>query len=133
VRLGDALRYVIALDAAPIAVVRDGGKIPAMRFSAFHSEQMVNERAVVTVWIRADEGLDDADFTQFRETCAAAETPSKIRDSVIEVSAPVAKGTLHLSADVKAEKRLLIEGADKQFETGIISINGHDFGGPCLR
>jgi len=134
-RAGDvavALRYVFALDVAgqpaPLAVVRDGEKVSAMRFTAFHCEQPANERAVVAVWVRVAEGLDDAAFAQFRKTCAAAETPVKMKADVIDVSAPAKHGHLKLSADLRTEKRLINEGSNQQTETGILTINGTDLG-----
>ena len=139
-RTGDvavALRYVLALDAAgqpaALAVIRDGGKVPAMRFTAIHSAQPTNQRAVVAVWVRAAEGLDDAAFAKFRETCAAAETLIKAKDDTLEVFAPATKGSLHLSADLKAEKRLFPIGSDAQTATEIIVVNGVDLGGNCLK
>ena len=134
-RSGDvavALRYVFAWDIkgkpSPIAIVRDGGKVPAMRFSAFHSEQPTNERAVVAIWIRVAEGLDDAAFAQFRKTCAASKTSEITKGDEIEVTAPAEHGALRLSADLKTEKRLIREGADPKVENGILAINGHDHG-----
>ena len=139
-RAGDvavALRYVLALDVAgqhaPLAVIRDGGKVTAMRFTAFHSEQPINKRAVVAIWIRVAEGLDDAAFAQFRKTCAAISTPFKVSGDAIEISAPASHGNLRLSADLKAEKRLSIEGSDQHAETGVLTIDGQDLGGTLLK
>jgi hypothetical protein len=139
-RAGDvavALRYVAALDCtgrpAPLAVVRDGDKASAMRFTAFHAEQPSNQRAVVAVWIRVAEGLDEPAFAQFRETCAAAQTPVKIAGDHIEVKAPAKHGSLTLAADLKAEKRLLATGSEAREETGILAVNGQDLGGQCLK
>jgi len=131
-----ALRYVIALDVtgkpAPIAVVRDGDKVPAMRFSAFHSDRPTNEPAVVAIWIRVAEGLDDKAFEQFRKTCAVAETSVKTNASIIEVSALSPQGNLHLAADLKTEKRLVSSGSDSKTETGILTVNGQSLGAKCL-
>lgn len=139
-RTGDvavAMRYVLALDVkgqpAPIALVRDGGKIPAMRFSAFHAEMASNERAVVAVWLCVAEGLDDAGFAKFRKDCADATTPVKIDGDAVEVSAPAAHGSLRLVADLRTEKRLVREGSDVKNERSIFSVNGVDFGAELLK
>jgi hypothetical protein len=139
-RTGDVavgLRYVVALNGAgtqaPIAILRDGGKVPAMRFSAFHSDTPTQQRAVVAVWIRVAEGLDDAAFTEFRKICASAKTPVIIEGSSIDVGAPAEKEMLRLCADLKTEKRVLRAGADAKIETGILSIDGHDLGTASLK
>jgi hypothetical protein len=139
-RSGDvavALRYVFALDVsgqpATLAVLRDGEKVSAMRFTAFHSERTTNARAVVAIWVRVAEGLDDPAFEQFRESCAAAETPVIIKRDTIEVRAPAKKGTLRLIVNLTAEKRLLCEGADTKIENGILAVDGRDLGAELLK
>jgi hypothetical protein len=130
-----ALRYVVALDVngqpAPIAIVRDGGKVPAIRFSALHSEQPTNKRAVVAVWIRVAEGLDDAAFAQFRKTCAETTATFHIDGDVADVSIPTEGKALRLTANLKTETRLSAEGG---FDTSvsILSINGRDLGQEIL-
>jgi hypothetical protein len=139
-RAGDvavAMRFVASLDVngepARIAVLRDGGKVPAMRFSAFHSETPTNQRAVVAVWIRVAEGLDDTGFAEFRKTSSAAFTHATLSSDVAEVSASAKHGVLRLKADLKAGKRLLCEGFDPKIETGILSVNGEDLGEKFLK
>ena len=139
-RAGDvavALRYVLALDPAgqpaPLAIVRDGGKVSAMRFTAFHSTQPTNERVVVVVWIRAAEGLDDDSFARFRKECAGTETPAKIEGNIIEVGVRAAHGNLDLTADLKAEKRLRHGDSDTQVEPGVLVVNGEDLGRRMLK
>ena len=139
-RSGDvavAMRYVLALDVkgrpAPIALVRDGGKVPAMRFSAFHSETASNERAVVAVWIRVAEGLDEAGFAKFRKICTDAKTPVKVDGDWVEVSATGEHGTLCLAADLKAEKRWVREGSGVKNERSILSVNDQDLGAVLLK
>jgi len=139
-RVGDlavAMRYVLALDIkgqpAPIALVCDGGKVPAMRFSAFHSETASNERAVVAVWIRVTEGLDDPGFVKFRKECVEAKTPVKVDGDIVVVAAPAENTTLRLAADLKAEKRLVSEGSGVKNEHSVFSVNGVDFGAELLK
>ena len=133
-RTGDvavALRFVASLGedgkSAPIAVLRDGGKVPALRFSAFHSDTPASQRAVVAVWIRVAEGLDDTAFAAFRKTAAAAVTRASLVKDVAEVTAPAAHGKLKLKADLKAEKRLVTAGGDPA-PKDILVINERPFG-----
>lgn len=139
-RVGDvavAMRYVLALDTggkpAPVALVRDGGKVPAMRFAAIHSVEASNERAVVAVWIRVAEGLNDEAFKKFRQKCAKAKTPVKMNGDVVEISAPSENGKLRLVADLKQEKRLKREGSGVKNEQGIFSVNDTDLGAELLK
>ncbi|MFT3783742.1 MAG: hypothetical protein QM790_17150 [Nibricoccus sp.] len=139
-RAGDvavAMRYLLALNAAgqpaPIAVVRDGGKVPAARFSAFHSEMPISGRAVVAVWIRVAEGLDEGAFDRFRKECAAVRTQQSVVGEIAKVAVPGARGELRLAVDLKAEKRLEREGSSVENERSILSVNGIDFGTELLR
>jgi hypothetical protein len=132
-----ALRYVFASSlqagAAKIRVIRDGQTQHAMRFSAIHSETIADRPAVVAVWVRVTEGLNDGAFAIFRRECSSLPVTANLAGDILHVSAPSGQTNLRVDVDLKVSKRLRIEGADADYTDGILLVNGRDLGRDLLR
>ena len=120
---------------AEFELMADGAKQHAERLVAKLAQGTPRSLISAAVWVRAAEGLNDAGFALFRAECARAASAAVIEKNVrnFVVSIPGRSGLLTLRADLQAQKRLEIAGADEATSQGILSINGRDFGTELLR
>jgi hypothetical protein len=134
-RVTVGVRFVLALDGAgksvPAGLYADGGQYPVMRLTAVHSAGKPTRRATVAVWVRAAEGLDDAGFAAFRKALSAP-VEVKVDGSRVDVSVPGRSGPLRLAADVAAERRIAVEGAEPGAAGRLLAVNGRDYGREIL-
>ncbi len=128
--------------------VNDHGKTPAVQLardgSAYHAQRLVvvnsSEKPLASVatavWIRAAEDLDDAKFAAFRRGFIAAvgRTVVKKTEGRIELSVPslVTDVNLKLGANLEKEERIATEGFDPALRTGVLNVNGKDWGAEIL-
>jgi hypothetical protein len=131
-----ALRFVFADTPAggraPVELVNDGMKTKTMRLTAVHSEQKPQGRITAALWTRVADNLDDAKFADFRKAFATAKPTVKRDAATLDVQVPGLSGTLRLTADLKAEKRLAIEGAAPGPRNYLLEVNGRELGAPLL-
>lgn len=132
IRLGGAALAVkvllaVATDGspAPIQWIEDSPRSPARRLTVVHSTTEPAGRGTVAVWLRAGEGLDAAQFAEWRKTVAASPTDVRWAEGVAVLGvAGVATG-LRLEADLFREERRILAGGEPE---ALLSVNGHDFG-----
>jgi hypothetical protein len=135
-RMGDVavgIHFVLALDPSgqPVTaqVVNDGAADGARRLTVTHSAGPPGPgQGTVAVWVRAEEGLDDPGFAEFRQNFSAAEASAATDGTVVRLKAEGLKGELGLAVDVAAGKLLQSEGADTAMQTGPMSVDGREFG-----
>jgi len=139
------IRFVHATDtagkAAPVALVRDGGKYGAMRLTCTHAAAAPKAPATVAVWLRAVEGLDEAAFAAFRREFASAAVEPQIDGSRITITVPGAGAYLdnrvptwlRLAADVASRERLVRAGEEPWAKDVLLAVDGRDHGRELLR
>lgn len=131
-RMGDVavgIRFLLAEDTfgKPVTaqLISDGHQFNAKRLSVTHSAvPPENGRATVALFVRTEEGLDDAGFSNFRRKFAAAKTSADHQDSVIRLKADGIKTHLILEVDLSTGKILHSEGCDPSVQIPPLIING---------
>ncbi len=134
-----AIAFVVTRDdtgqPASLAVVRDGGKVGAARFTATLAPGAPRDRVLAAVWVRAVNDItSDAAFAKFRADFLRATESTKIslRADTLDLTVAGTSAPLHLSVDLAHEKRLATDGADPAQQSGILVVNGRDLGGTLV-
>jgi len=131
------VRFVLAQDTAgkqaPVMLVNDGTKFGAQRLTVMHAEQNPAGRAIVALWVRAAEALDDAGFARFRKEFGAAQPQAALEGHVLSVSVPGVAGPMRVKVDIAKGERLTIEGGEPGTEGLLLGVNGQDVGREILK
>lgn len=134
-RSGDVaagIRFVIRQGSdgkpAPVAMIADGLKFGAARFTVEHATAPPSGPGVVGIWIRAQEGLDDTAFAKFRSSFCSAKADVTHAGDQWDVRAQGLKKPLRVAIDATSEQRIAIEGAEPGAETALLSVDGRDIG-----
>jgi hypothetical protein len=137
-RTAAAIQFVAARDdsghdPAP-ALVRDGSKVPAERFTAVLADGQPRQPIFALVWIRAAEGITtDEEFDGFRRAfLAAAEKTHFSNDKNLNVTVMGLAGPLRLVTDLEKERRLTADGGEPVPDDAVFTINGRDVAAALL-
>ena len=132
IRLGDAALAVKILLAtatdgspAPIQWIEDSPRSPARRLTVTHSATAPSGRGTIAVWIKAGEGMDAAQFAEWRKTMAAAPNGVHVEKDLVTLAVSAGAESLRLSADLAKGERREISGGEP---AALLSVNGRDYG-----
>jgi hypothetical protein len=132
VRMGDAALAVRVLLAtttegtpAPVELIADSARAVAWRLTVTHATGEPSGRGMTAVWLRAREGMDEGQFAAWRRGFAAAQPEARLVGTVATLVVPGEAGPLTVVADVAAESRQRLEGAEPE---ALLSVNGRDLG-----
>jgi hypothetical protein len=116
-----------------VEIVRDGEEYGAMRLTAVHSSVKPEGRAVVSLHLRAAEGLDREGFARFRKNFARTPRRFEVDGDVVEAVVQGLGGELRLVADVAKARRLVREGAEPGSGRFLLAVDGFDVGRDLLK
>jgi hypothetical protein len=134
-RLGDVavgVHFLLATNTSgqPVTaeVVSDGLAYGARRLSVVHSPGPPGEgQGTVAVFVRVQEGLDDAAFATFRQSFIASKTSATSENGIVQVKAEGLRIALGLEADLPRGIVLHAEGADEAMQSVPMSVNGREY------
>lgn len=117
---------------ARIFLAGDGEKFGAARLSVEHAAQAPQSRGVVAAWVRVAEDLDDAAFTAFRKSFAAAQAEAVLDGDRARVKVAGAAEPMAIEADLASGQRLLRTGGEPEDDAALLGLNGRDIGREIL-
>jgi hypothetical protein len=134
-RMGDVavgIHFVLATDTAgqPVTaqVFNDGLAYDAKRVTVVHSSGPPGQgRGTVAVFVRAQEGLDDAGFAKFRQDFIDSKTSATSENGIVTLKADGVKSELALEADLSKETILQTSGYDEALRSVPMSVNGKEY------
>lgn len=140
-RMGDVavgVHFLLATDPSGLPVtaevVNDGLAYGARRLSVVHSSGPPGQgQGTVAVFIRVQEGLDDAAFATFRQNFIASKTSATCENGVVKLKADGLKNALALEADLLQGNVIHTEGADESMQTVPMSVNGKEYSHALLQ
>ena len=139
-RRGDVavgIRFLLALDTAgkpvPVRVFNDGTALAARRLTVTHDASHPGKgRGTVAVWVRAEEGLDDAGFAAFRRNFIQSESMATTEGTLVRSKAGEPKTPMVLEVDLADGKILRSEGGNPAMQVAPFSVNGSEYGNGIL-
>ena len=126
------VHFILATDTSgqpvPPQIVNDGIAYGARRLSVVHSSGPPEAgQGTIAVFMRVQEGLDDAGFTRFRQNFIASKTSAACENGTVRIKAEGLKNALALVADLRKGIVLHAEGTDESMQTAPMSVNGKDY------
>lgn len=135
-RIGNAaiaIRFLLANsvsgNAAPLHLISDAAKIPAVRLTALHATTEPRGRGTVAVWLRAAENLDDAQFGVWRQSFVAAKANARLANNVATLEIAGEAGPIRIEADLARDECRVVSGGEPE---AVLSVNGRDLGREVL-
>ncbi len=132
IRLGQgvvAVRFLAATtdtgERAPIEFVTDDANGPARRITVVHAAQEPRGRGTVVVYLRAGDGLDDAQFAAFRKTFARTGATATLHGTVVSAKVAGQHGPMRIEAEIAKGERRVLQGGEPD---ALLSVNGQDVG-----
>ena len=127
------IRFLLALDTAgkpiPARVFNDGTALNARRLTVTHdANHPGNGRGTVAIWVRVEEGLDDAKFAVFRRRFIESESKATVEGTVVRIKAGEIKNPLVLDVDIADGKILRSVGGNPAMKVSPFSVNGSEYG-----
>jgi len=115
----------------PVELVADGEKHSVMRLTCTHSSGKPSRRAIVSAWLLAAEGLDEAGFARFRRTRWTGQCRYDGDRLTVSTKAP-SGGALRLVVDVANGRLLAAEPTPRGVGEALLAVNGRDVGREIL-
>ena len=112
---------------AKVAIVDDGRPWGARRLTCFLSNERPKGEALVAVWMRAAEGLDEDGFVRFRKEFRAAKCRAEKLEHGVRVEAGADERRLRVDLDLKTH-----ESMGDQPPFGPLVVDGRDLGSEAL-
>ena len=136
VRLGDAvigLRVLLATTTAggpaPVHWVEDRPGAVARRLTVVHAAGEPRGRGTVAVWLRAGDGISEAEFAAWRRNFGGAKAQASLVGNIVTAEVAGEKGEMRIEADVVAGERRVVTGGEV---SALLSVNGRDVGGEVM-